>query len=121
LKRLIADSVIVGGYNLGLFDKRPELKAIPAKLYYLRINDGEYYKIGITVKPVNDRIKGIKSKSKRLVHNVDVVWVIEASLYKCYLKEQELLTRYASVRCFTDWSNELFSENVLPLKLSSIS
>jgi hypothetical protein len=42
----------------------PSLKNRDATLYYFFINNGEFYKIGITINDPRDRGKSLKSKSK---------------------------------------------------------
>ena len=119
-KRLVDEGILVGGYNKRLFINTPRLKTKPATLYYLKINDGEYYKIGITTKSVKGRIKGIKCKSKKEVKLVEILWTSEDTLLRCYNKEQRILRKFKDKRVSTSWSKELFNFNVLPIKLISI-
>lgn len=114
VEEMVSENILVGGYCEKLFENRPELKSIPAILYYLKINNGEYYKIGITTVSISDRIKGLKCKSMKKAHTFEVVWLINNTLYECFLKEQEILRNYKMFRTFEEWCKELFYTNILP-------
>jgi hypothetical protein len=64
IEKLVNTGVLVGGYSFELFEKNPDLKRKDSYLYYLEINDGELYKIGITINDVKNRIKSIKSHKR---------------------------------------------------------
>jgi len=51
---LVDKGILVGGYSETMFKQHPEMKDINATLYYLKINDGKYYKIGITKNDVKN-------------------------------------------------------------------
>lgn len=91
----------------------PDLKDKKAYLYYLSINKGRLYKIGISIKP-RDRVKAIKSKSRGFIKSIEIVWVHEDSLYNCFKKEQEILSNHTNERIYFKWSTELFKSNILP-------
>jgi hypothetical protein len=109
---LIRDNILVGGYSEKLFKEKPELKDVPAYLYYLTINDGELFKIGISRVSVMNRINAIKSKSKGEILQVNQTLVMSSTLYECYLLEQKILSDFASLRIFKPWSTELFQVNI---------
>lgn len=112
---LIKNNVLVGGYCEKLFIERPELSNIKSYLYYLSINNGEYYKIGITKNSVETRIKSIKSKAnsfKYKINNIKIIKFKEYSLYNSFKLEQEILVSFKENRMFTSWSNELFNIDI---------
>lgn len=114
-KQLIKDNILVGGYCENLFIKKPDLKTVKAYLYYLSINNGEYFKIGITRIPIKNRIKSIKSKSKALnykIDNIEIIKLKEYTLYEAFKNEQEILKTHKEIREFSSWSTELFKENI---------
>lgn len=113
IEEMIRDNILVGGYSEELFVKKPELKDCPAKLYYLNINNGEVFKIGISRVSVHNRIKGIKSKSNGEVHSIEILKVEDDTLYECFIKEQKILSEFSSLRIYKSWSTELFSKDIL--------
>lgn len=112
---MIRDNILVGGYSEDLFKNKPELKEYPAFLYYLSVNNGQYYKIGISRVSINNRIRNIEGKAKRNGENINIELVKSwgDSLYNSFLREQEILNKFNYCRIFTSWSTELFSQNVL--------
>lgn len=115
VNELIKDNKLVGGYSFDLFNKKPELKTINSYLYYLEINDGEYYKIGITITDVKNRIKSLKSKYKGIIKDVKILMFKEMELFDSFKYENDLLLTYEEFRVFTYWSTELFNINILNL------
>ena len=117
VEEMIRTNVLVGGYSEELFTNKPEIKDCPAFLYYLRINDGQFYKIGISRVSIDNRIKSAKSKARRYNETIeiDLVYSENATLYECFLKEQSILNQFNYCRVFKPWSTELFSENVLKI------
>lgn len=85
----------------------------PAILYYLSINNGQAYKIGITNRTVNERFNITEIK------NIQVLKIWEYSLGKeAYDKEQEILKKYSKFKytgpsLLDSGNTELFKENVL--------
>lgn len=120
IKDLIERNILVGGYSEDLFRNKPELKSKRAYLYYISINNGRLYKIGISTK-INNRMRGIRSKAKNFIKSMDLLWTCEDTLYNCFKKEQELLEKYKEDRVFLKWSTELFSKDVLPIKLDKLN
>lgn len=119
IQDLIRTNVLVGGYSDELFANKPELKNKKAYLYYISINKGRLYKIGISTK-LENRMRGIKSKAKGFIKHMDLLWSVEGTLYECFLKEREILENNKDKRVFLKWSTELFNKNVLPLKLDNL-
>ena len=113
VNEMVTNKVLVGGYSHILFESDPSLKDKNAILYYLSINDGEYYKVGITTINPKNRGNSIKSKSKGYIKNFDIIYTEEMSLYDAFLKEESILNEYSNKRVFTKWTTELFSEDVL--------
>lgn len=115
VEEMIRTNVLVGGYSEELFTNKPELKNCPAFLYYLRINNGQFYKIGISRVSIENRIKSAKSKARRYneIIEIDLVYSENATLYECFIKEQSILNQFNYCRVFKPWSTELFSQNVL--------
>ena len=74
IDELVGNGVLVGGYSFELFNKNPNLKNKDSYLYYLEINDGELYKIGITINDVKHRIKSIKSKSNGHIKKIKLLF-----------------------------------------------
>lgn len=109
---MIRDNILVGGYSENLFIEKPELKGADAFLYYLTINGGELYKIGISRVSVKNRIKGIKSKAKGEVTQIEQTYVRASTLYECFITEQKILNDFSSLRIFKPWSTELFSIDI---------
>ena len=118
VERMTKNNILIGGYCEVLFLRRPELKDREAYLYYININEGEYYKIGISTS--KKRFIGIKCNAKSIVRKIELIWKVYDSLYNCFKQEQKILEFYKEKRVFTSWSNELFKENILPIKLENI-
>jgi len=105
----------VGGYNEKLFKKSPDSGSKPGKLYYLKINDGEFYKIGITTTSMKKRTDTLRSKSKGVIKKIEIVWTFNDTLYSCFLKEQSTIDNYKKYKKYSPWSTELFSKDILPI------
>lgn len=112
MEELVSDGKLPGGYCEELFRGNPELKSVPAKVYYLRI-DSNIYKIGITRVNTSNRIKGLVSKSKGIIEEVEILQEITVPLYEAYQLEQKVLSDFSPYRIYTFWSTELFNRNVL--------
>ena len=113
INKMVSDNVLVGGYSLDLFENKPELKDRKSILYYLKINNGEFYKIGITTVSTKSRIKSLKSKSKGFIKNVDIVFEKEMTLFESYKLEYKILNENKENRVYTKWSTEVFNEDVI--------
>lgn len=115
LDDLKKNGVLPGGYCYELFDELPELKTKSATLYYLVINDGEFYKIGITTKSVSDRIKGLKSKANAFGETINfkILREKEMTLFEAFQLEQKILEENKSSRVYTKpWSTEIFRKDI---------
>jgi hypothetical protein len=112
IQSLVENNLLVGGYSEELFENKPELKNIFAHVYYLEIDGGKFYKIGIS-KNFKNRIKGIKSKSKEYVDEIHCIKKFETTLYKAFLIEREILEKFRECRVYSKWSTELFDKNIL--------
>lgn len=115
VQELIDKKVLIGNYSEIRFKRHPELINRPACLYYLSINNGEFYKIGITI-DLKGRLRSLKCKSKSFVKNIKLIWKHEDTLYNCFKKEQEILLKYGEFRQRNKWSTEFFNKNVIPSK-----
>ena len=113
IKDLVFNNILVGGYSTSLFESKPELKDKNSILYYLKINNGEYYKIGITTISTKSRIKSLKSKSKGFIKDVEILFENEMKLIDSYNMECEILSKYIDYRIYRKWSTEIFNKNVL--------
>lgn len=120
MKELVEQNILVGGYSEDLFNNKPELKTQKAYLYYLSLNNGKMFKIGITTK-LESRMRGIKCNSKGFIKNIDILWTIEDTLYNCFKKGQEILNKYQEHRVFMKFSTELFDKDILPIKLNQLN
>lgn len=112
IDELIKNNTLCGGYCENLFEKKPFLKDKKSYLYYLKINDGELYKIGITTKEVSDRINSLKSISKGNIKKVEIISQKEYTLYDSFTIEQKILVDFIEFRKVTFWSGELFTKNI---------
>lgn len=114
IENLIRSNILVGGYSEKLFQEKPFLKNKKAFIYYISINGGAYYKIGITKKWAN-RKKGIISKAKKynyIIKTIDVLQLVETTLYEAFIKEQDIINKNLKYRKITKWSTELFSKDL---------
>jgi hypothetical protein len=117
IDELILAGKLVGGYNDNLFDNNPSIGDEYGVLYYLKINNGEYYKVGITRVSIEDRIKGVKTKAKQegyVIDEVDIIYSLNTTLKDAYDKEQKIITENDSERAYTKWSTELFQSDIKP-------
>ena len=117
INTMVSHKILVGGYSHILFENDPSLKEKDAILYYLSINNGEFYKIGITTTDPRDRGKSLKSKSKGFIKNYDIIYTEEISLYDAFLKEEYILNKFSENRTYTKWTTELFNKDVLEKSL----
>lgn len=111
---VLNSGILVGGYCEDLFNDNPELKEKDGLLYYLKINGGKLYKIGITTTCTNDRIKGLKAKAKSFGYKWDIEIVNEKnmSLYEAFKIEQSILENNIQHRVYTKISTELFNIDI---------
>ena len=115
MEELIKTNQLPGGYCEDLFLTKPELKNTSALLYYFSINNGKFFKIGITTKNTSkNRIQALKTKAKSFGINIDIDEVCSKTytLYEAFKIEQYILETYTEQRIFTKWSTELFKENI---------
>jgi hypothetical protein len=97
-----------------LFLDNPELKEIKGCVYYLKINNGNYYKIGISKNHPNTRIKSLISKAKQFNEDLQIELVAfkEYSLYDSFKIEQFILNKFKQYRIRKNWSTELFNVDI---------
>jgi len=112
IDELIKNNTLCGVYSENLFKIKPFLKDKKSYLYYLKINDGEFYKIGITTKEVKDRIRSLKYSSKQQIKKVEIISSKQYTLYEAFMIEQNILSDFIDLREVTFWSGELFSKNI---------
>ncbi len=114
IQELIQNGLLPGGYCEQIFEDNPELKEKQAYLYYLSIDDGKYFKIGITTTSYLDRIKALKYKAKSFGHDIKLlpIGVGKMSLYNAYLLEQEILSKYSENRIYRKWTTELLNIDI---------
>lgn len=112
IDELIDDNRLVGGYSYDLFINKPELKNNVANLYYLSINNGELFKIGISINNPSSRIKSLKSKSKGFIQSCEIITVKEMTLFEAFNIEQKILNENSKFRVKLNWSTELFNKDI---------
>lgn len=89
-------------------------KDTPAIIYYLKINDGEAYKIGITNRTVETRF------SAEDLYKIEVLFTYPVDKgYKAYFVEQQLLKQHADKKCgsklLQSGNTELFNQDCISL------
>ena len=113
IDKLIKDNILVGGYCEELFNNNPKLKDVDGLLYYLEINGGELYKIGITKNlDTDNRVKSLKSKSRGLIKDIREIKMKKMSLYDAFNLEQKILNENKELRTIRTWSTELFKKDI---------
>lgn len=113
IEQLINDKILVGGYCDTLFKNKPELKNKEALLYYFEINDGKYYKIGITTNsdPLQ-RIRSLKNRSRGVIKIIKIITTKKLKLYDAFNIEQRILKENSEFCIKRRWSTELFNTNI---------
>ena len=76
-------------------------------MYYLKVNDGEAYKIGITVN-LEKRVRALNTKFGK----VELLKSRKGRLEDVYYLEQSILNRFKYLRMCTKQSTELFSKDI---------
>lgn len=109
INKLIEENILTGGYCLQLFEDNPILKNKPIFLYYMELNDGQYYKIGLSKNP-KKRCSSIKSLGK--LNKVVVLNQIELPSYEAFIIEQTILSEFGKYRLYLNWSKEILSKNI---------
>ena len=114
VENAIANGLWKGGYCETLFDEYPELKDIPANLYYFKINGGQYYKIGISKNDPMHRASSLTNRAKTFGETLkfELIGVRKTTLYQAFIAEQTILEKLNKYRTFTKWSTELFKEDI---------
>ncbi len=114
IEKAISNGAWKGGYCETLFDEYPELKDIPANLYYFKINNGQYYKIGISKNNPKRRAMSLISYAKNFgeLLTFELIGCRQTTLYKAFIAEQTILTKLHRYRTYTKWSTELFKEDI---------
>ena len=96
-----------------LFSSNPEVKNVPAILYYIRFydDDFEFWKIGITSQTIKKRFAKYKLKYEIIFEDNTM------NFYDAWKKEQEFLKKYKNKRINVDHkglkTTEAFFENVI--------
>ena len=96
----------LGGYSEKYFENNPEKKTEMGIVYYIKV--GNLYKIGITTN-INQRIRSIKSESKK---SVNIVLVKNCNMQHAFNIEQNILKENYSYRTYRKWSTELFEIDI---------
>ncbi|MCF8339719.1 MAG: hypothetical protein K9I82_01985 [Chitinophagaceae bacterium] len=118
--KLIEKNILIGGYSESLFNNNPLLKNKDGILYYLKINDGKYYKIGITRSyDLQSRICSIKSRGK--LSKIEIIFEKKMSIYDAFIIEQKIIKENKNVNIARNWSTEIFSEDISNNVLSYFS
>lgn len=112
IEELVSSGVLAGGYSEDFFKRNEHRKSEKAYLYYLSIDNGEYYKIGISTQ-VKRRMDSLRSEIKRCGYNeLRVVYTLETTLFSAYNIEQEILEEFKRYRVHLEFSTEIFSKDI---------
>lgn len=106
----------MGGISKNYLEKYPEKANTLSSLYYLRFfnNEIEFWKIGITTRPLRERFGNTKSK-----YGLDYEIILENkyTLENCHSLEQKILSSKKDKRIVVDMndfrSTECFNENII--------
>jgi hypothetical protein len=114
LENAIQNGLWKGGYCDTFFEENPELKDSFAYIYYFKINDGEYYKIGITTRDPLGRATSLTSHAKKFGENLkfELIGKRGTTLYKAFKAEQIILEKLNKYRVYRKWSTELFNQDI---------
>jgi len=92
------------------FDKKPEMKEVPCKVYLLKFsgNNEEFYKIGITRQELNER-------TRKIPYDLVESEIIETTFYRAYQLEKSLKStikpyQYRPQLKFNGWSECFIAE-----------
>ena len=107
IEELVKNGILVGGYNSDLFKSNRDIANKQGYLYYLMVNNGRDFKIGITVN-LKKRLKSLES----LFDNVVLLKSRQGRLEDMFNIEQEILQKFKFCRIYTKQSTELFSEDI---------
>ena len=106
-----------GRYSEDLFHSSPEMKEVPAYLYFVKFSNKaeKFFKIGITINPVANRFYSNEYSG----YTIEIISTIQSSLYDAFQKEQKLLEEnrkysYTPKQQFGGWT-ECFSEDISKL------
>jgi phage FluMu protein Com len=106
-----------GLYTEGFFLNHPEQKNNKGFLYYISINNGEYYKIGITEQiTIKNRMYGIKEiakKYKKNIYKIETIIFKQCTIYEAFITEQQILNENKEFNIIRRWSGELFKIDIL--------
>lgn len=108
LEKGIADGKYPGGYSRKVLTENPDLASSDATFYYFKV--GDLYKVGITARPLNQRIKTVKCSSRK---DVEVLLTHTCTLLEAYEIEQNIIEEFKEHRVYRPWSTELFQINIL--------
>lgn len=115
LEQLVYSQQLPGGYCEELFNENPELKNKKAILYYLSINNGKMFKIGISTKDTSkNRIQALISKARNegIKLTIEELYKKTYTLYEAYKIEQVILKKFNNIRLYTKWSTEIFKKDI---------
>lgn len=112
VEEMVQEGILSGGYCKELFDKNKDIANKPGFVYYIKLNDGEYYKIGITIN-LEKRIKTFM----QWFSNVEIIYTNSGRLEEMYNIEQSILEHFAKYRVFTKETTELFDRDISKQKI----
>lgn len=114
IEELVEKGFLPGGYCEEVFNENPELKDVEAYFYYFKINNGQYYKVGITKISAQSRINSLKVKAKAEGEDLEfeVLGIRRTTLYKAFKLEQAILEKYKDHRKYRKWSTELLDIDI---------
>lgn len=114
IEELVQQGLLPGGYCEDVFLKNKILQETPAYLYYIKINNGQLYKIGISKNHPSIRINSLKSKARKFKENCvfELIAYKQYPLYKAFKIEQIILEEYKQNRIYKKWSTELFNVDI---------
>lgn len=111
-EEMINDGTLCGGYNNKLFNSNRDIANMKGYLYYLSINNGELFKIGITRTSISSRVRAIKSTSNGEVKQIIILYYRECTIEDAYCFEQDILKHFKDIRVYSSYSSELFSKDI---------
>lgn len=120
VEEMVRTGILTGGYSNNVFSQSSWLSNAPAILYYLKINDGKLFKIGITRGHLCNRLRSLKNKSKNFIKNICIVCTFELPLSKAFNIEQRVLREQECNRVYYKWSTELFKQDIQDYLLKTI-
>lgn len=112
ISSLVDRGILLGGYNLDFFETHPYKKNEKAWAYYLSVDNGRYYKVGITTN-LQKRIRALRSAAKREGgHTIKLLHHLETTLYEAYLIEQAIFYEFSQHRISLEFSTEILDKDI---------